>query len=484
MPLTLNLSTSALAAPAHLARAHSQASQAMARLASGLRIQSARDDTAGLGISVRISAEASASQRISRGVNDGIGLIQTAEGGLREVGDKLQRARELAVQAANASLRPTDRAALAQAFQGLLQDIDKLAQSTQFNGIYPLIGQSVSTPVLGNTPLLTSLFPSSGESVTMASGIKPVAVIPAGAQNVLLGVDSFGMDDDIQLFTRDGRHVAGTPLNDVAWQANGVANAADMATKVLTTANGFFDGASYDASGLLDGASSYTSPQSTPPSAGMSSTAAGMTVTYSGDGDRFDGSPNNSVVAPGRTFERVLVSQTTEPLILMVVGSGSFEATASWSAMPSPNPGPPAGTVDKRTGPTEIVVGASVHSTMQTVTIEQTPAELTALGLDSSVLDTAAAAYAALTSLDAALEQVSAHRATLAGKSGRLERVIETVGVQFESARASMARITDADYAVESSELARARVLADASRAMLAQSKVSAELALSLLRDG
>lgn len=481
MPLTLNLSTSALASPTQLARAHGQAAQAMARMSSGLRIQSARDDAAGLGISVRIRSEATALQRISSGVNDGIGLIQTAEGGLRDVTDKLQRARELAVQAASASLKPTDRAALNEAYRGLLHDIDKLANSTHFNGIYPLIGQTVSTPTLGNTPSITSLFPSSGSSVAMTSGIKPVAFIPTGAVDIELQVDALGLDDDVQLFSRDGRHLAGTPLNDASWMTNGVANASDMTTKVLTPANGFAVGASYDASALLDGSSSYTNPLSTPPGTGLTSNVAGMTITYSGDGDRFDGTPNDGVVAPGSTTERLHVDQTTEPLILMVVGNGSFWAKASWSAMPSPNPSPPAGAVDRRTGPTEIVVGAAVRSAMQTVTIEQTPAELTALGLHSSGLDTLGAASAALTALDAALEQVSTHRATLAGKAGRFEQLIQTLGTQSESAQTATSRITDADYAIESAELARAKVLADASRAMLAQSKVSAELALSLL---
>lgn len=467
---TISLGAAAWTAPRQLHRAQAELSTSVARLSSGMRINEARDDAAGLGISVRLGSEARASRQVTRGVNDGIGLVQTAEAALGDVASKVQRARELAVQAASGHLLPGDRAALAQEYAGLMRDIDDLARSTRIFGIYPLVG-----PVAGSTPHITDIFPSSGSSMLAASGIKPVAYVPAGARNVQLDIDSFGRDDDIQIFTRDGRHLVGTPLGDVTWAANGVTSAASMQTKVLTSASGFDPGATYSAAGLLDGSTAYANPASSPPTSGITGSYGGMNFVYSGDGDRHDGTPNDGSVAPGSTLERVRIDQVTEPLIMMVVGSGQFNARASWSSMPGKEDLP-------RTGPTEIVVNASVHASMETVTVPQTPADLSSLGLTHTSLSTQETSAAALSALDAALETVSGHRATMAGVANRFERVSETLATQSEQASSAQSRILDADYAAESAAMTRSKVLADASRAMLAQANSSAETALSLLR--
>ena len=473
MPLTLNPGASALAAPRHLHRAQTELATTMARLSSGLRINSARDDAAGLGISLRLGTQAAASRQVTQGVNDGIGLVQTADGALTQVANKLQRARELAVQAASGQLLPSDRAALAQEYAGILQDLDNLATGTAIFGIHPLIG-----PVAGNTPHVQDVFPSSGATlIGVTSGLKPMAYLPTGARDVVLEIDSLNYDDDIQVFTRDGRHLAGTPLGDSTWTDNAVTTPSEMKSKVFTRENGFQPTATYDASGLLDGSASYTNPASNPPTAGLTGTTNGMTITYSGDGDRHDGTPNNGLVSPGQTGERILIDEVKEPLIVMVAGGGSFNANASWSSMPSRvnQPG---------VGPTEIVVNAPVHGQVEKVTVQQTPADLVSLGLVGTSLATSSASSSALSALDAALDQVSAHRATLAGVASRLERVADTLGMAREQAQAAQSRIADAAYAAETAALARSRILADSSRAMLAQANSSAEVALSLLRTG
>lgn len=472
MTLTINLGAAAWAAPRHLHRAQAELSTSLARLSSGLRIQGARDDAAGLGISVRLGSEAAAARQVTRGVNDGIGLVQAAESALGEVASKIQRAREVAVQAANGSLLASDRNALAQEYAGLLKDIDKLAHSTRIFGIHPLIG-----PVAGETPHITDIFPSSGSQVFLSSGIKPVAYVPAGARNVTLEVDCLGLDDDIQLFTREGRHLVGTPLGDATWSANGVATATDMQSKVFTPSAGFQPTAAYDASSLIDGSTAFANPASNPPSSGLSGTVGGMSIVFSGDGDRHDGTPNNGVVPVGMRLERVNIDQVTEPVIMMVVGRGSFNARASWSSMPGKDSLP-------QTGPIEVVVNAPVRGSMEKVTVPQTPADLAALGLEGSRLSTPETSAAALTALDAALEQVSGHRATLASLANRFERVVSTLDTQHEQATVARSRIADADYAAETAAMARSKILAESSRAMLAQANSSAEVALSLLGTG
>ncbi len=105
------------------------------RLASGLRVASGADDPAGLGISERMRATIRSLEQAGRNGQDGIGLVQTAEGALNEVNSNLVRMRELAIQAANGTLNSGDRVALNLEFQGLISEIDRIADTTDFNGI-------------------------------------------------------------------------------------------------------------------------------------------------------------------------------------------------------------------------------------------------------------------------------------------------------------------------------------------------------------
>lgn len=105
------------------------------RLSSGLRIRSASDDAAGLAVSERLRSQVRSISQAQRNGNDGVSLLQTAEGALTEIGDALIRMRELAVQAANGTLGTTDRAALDTEFDHLRSEIDRLAAATEFDGI-------------------------------------------------------------------------------------------------------------------------------------------------------------------------------------------------------------------------------------------------------------------------------------------------------------------------------------------------------------
>ncbi|WP_276309745.1 hypothetical protein [Brenneria salicis] len=163
----------------------SSLSQAIERLSSGMRINSAKDDAAGQAIANRMTANLNANDVIARGLNDGIGLIQTAEGGLDEINNLVQRSRVLAVQAANGMLSDADRTNLNAEYLQLRDEIDRIAYSTNAFGKHPLapsIQREVS-PNLGNTPPLSEKFPTSGTSRSFISGTVSLAYIPAGAKN-------------------------------------------------------------------------------------------------------------------------------------------------------------------------------------------------------------------------------------------------------------------------------------------------------------
>src|ERR1043165_3461379 len=140
MTQVINTNVLSLNAQRNLSTSGSSLATALQRLSSGLRINSAKDDAAGLAIAERFTTQIRGLNQAARNANDGISLSQTAEGALASISDNLQRMRELAVQSANATNSASDRAALQQEVAQLKAEIDRVASQTQFNGIYLLDG--------------------------------------------------------------------------------------------------------------------------------------------------------------------------------------------------------------------------------------------------------------------------------------------------------------------------------------------------------
>jgi flagellin len=146
MPQTINTNLSSLNAQRNLTTSQMSLATSMQRLSSGLRVNSAKDDAAGLAIADRMNAQIRGMNVAMRNANDGISLAQTAEGALATVTDALQRMRELAVQAQNGSNGTTDRANLDTEYQQLSQEITRIASQTKFNGT-AIVGASAGTQV-------------------------------------------------------------------------------------------------------------------------------------------------------------------------------------------------------------------------------------------------------------------------------------------------------------------------------------------------
>ena len=134
MPVVINTNVLSLNAQRNLSRSDSTLQTALQRLSSGLRINSAKDDAAGLAIANRFTTQIRGLNQAVRNANDGISLAQTAESALDELTNNLQRIRELAVQAANSTNSASDRAALDQEVQQRLAEVNRIASQTSFNG--------------------------------------------------------------------------------------------------------------------------------------------------------------------------------------------------------------------------------------------------------------------------------------------------------------------------------------------------------------
>ena len=137
---TINTNVMSLNAQRNLAQSSGSLATSMQRLSSGLRVNSAKDDAAGLAIAERMNAQVKGMKVAIRNANDGISLAQTAEGALAKIGDNLQRMRELAVQAANDTNGATDRAALDKEYKALASENGRVITSTEFNGQKLLTG--------------------------------------------------------------------------------------------------------------------------------------------------------------------------------------------------------------------------------------------------------------------------------------------------------------------------------------------------------
>jgi flagellin len=142
MPQTINTNVNSLTAQRNLSTSQSSLATSMQRLSSGLRVNSARDDAAGLAIAERMNAQVRGMNVAIRNANDAISLSQTAEGAIGKVGEMLQRMRELAVQSANATNNDDDRLNLDAEYQQLALEIDRTLTSTKFNGLAILAGDA------------------------------------------------------------------------------------------------------------------------------------------------------------------------------------------------------------------------------------------------------------------------------------------------------------------------------------------------------
>ncbi|MBL8738350.1 MAG: flagellin FliC [Planctomycetes bacterium] len=176
MALTVNTNLASIQAQRSLSRLTDQLGQSFRRLSTGLRIASAADDAAGLAISERLRAQVRSLDQARRNANDGISMVQTAEGALDESGNLLIRLRELAVQASNGSVSAADRDTLQQEFGDLVDEIDRIAQSTEFNDIKLLDGSQAAV--------------SFHVGIGTTAGVDTLSVSLDSARSADLGIDT------------------------------------------------------------------------------------------------------------------------------------------------------------------------------------------------------------------------------------------------------------------------------------------------------
>jgi flagellin len=193
MALTVRTNLSAMSAYNTLSRTQNSLSGTLGRISSGLRVNSAADDAAGLGVATKLNSQATSMEQAMRNANDGISIIQTAEGATNEVTNILNRMRELAVQSSSETLADSERAYINEEFDQLNQELDRIASVTEFNGVQLADGSTttIAAQVGINNATTSRISISLGDLRATVLGVGTLDLSTStGAQSALDSIDS------------------------------------------------------------------------------------------------------------------------------------------------------------------------------------------------------------------------------------------------------------------------------------------------------
>ena len=391
---------------------------AMERLSTGTRVNSASDDAAGLAIGSKMTSQINGLTQASRNANDAISLLQTADGAAIEIGDMLQRMRELAVQAANGTNDTNDIANLNKEFAALATEIDRVADDTEFNGLAVLkgdltndrldfvVGKDAADTVRVNFAdfNLTNGAASSTETLGTAT-----EALGKGSATANIAVDLGGT-----IYLSDGTTQISVDIDDVR---NTAASASLNVTDVTHT-----------------------------------QLAAALEVK-----------------AAANTSFKVSVSATTSTLVFTEKageGAGVVKMVYTGSSGTGGSGAKTATFSGGVAGTTGGVMAADLSAYKST-------ASGSAKDVDSSTT---------LAEIDAAILGVAQARADFGASINSLEHTLDNLSVGIQNTSAARSAIMDADYAAETTELARTQIISQAATAMLSQANQQAQSVLALLK--
>jgi len=425
--MRINHNISALNTYNKLTANNAATSSSLEKLSSGLRINKAGDDAAGLAISEKMRGQIRGLDQASANASDGISLVNTAEGALNETHSILQRMRELAVQSSNDTNTDADRDEIQKEVEQLSDEIDRIAATTQFN-TKNLLDGSMGKKVTATQNVYTndSLRASGALGTGITSGTTLLELTNKDGKN--LGIES---GDTITIsYVKDGTTVTSTGL-----AVTDAITFGDLATGI----------------GSAAGTSGATVAYGT--------VSGGTGTTFTADVAGFDGAIHGLTITV-KDSDGAIKSTATDAL------SAFTETTAAADAR----------TTD---GQATFQIGANTNQSMQ-VSIENMSAS--ALGIESVDVDTQANAETAIKAIDEAITKVSAERSKLGAIQNRLDHTINNVGASSENLTSAESRIRDVDMAAEMMEFTKNNILSQAAQSMLAQANQQPQNVLQLLQ--
>jgi len=428
----INTNTASMIARDAIQRNDRAMSTAMERLSTGSRINSAKDDAAGMAISDRMGAQISGLNMAVRNANDAISMLQTAEGATKEISNMLGRMRELAVQSASGTYSDADRASLDLEFGALMDEITRIAENTEWNGNKILAGNVLATT----------------DPTAEASYTKTIQLGASSGQAMSISLNSWqpkvALDTDMTAASGTGANGADPATGSVqevtfSALANGdsytLAGITVVATGVVTAA----DQETYFAA-LADGEVEASQVFGT--NATGTGTFTGFDTATGTGGDSKVNFTNTGQTNASKTIAVTTIAGTNSPTVAAPTGG-------------SENPG--------AYGSGALFFGAA--------------------GSENRINITAATnSSQAIIELDRAINGAAAERAKYGAYMSRLQHASDNLSNVATNTAASRSQIADADYATETTELARTQIISQASTAMLAQANQVKQTVLALLQ--
>lgn len=513
MSLVLNTNIASLNSQRSLNGAQKSLAKSMERLSSGLRINSASDDAAGLGIASRMSTQINGLNMASRNANDGISLASTTESALNEVTNNLQRIRELAVQAGNASNSAADRAAIDKEVQQRLAEIDRTAQQTSFNGQRVLdgsfgvasfqvganVGETVSVGL--NTSMRTNTLGRLADFVGAAvySNSSSVGQQGAGVTSSAIGSGAVQITVGTGAAVAVGPSYAGTTAQgqtassaySKAVAINSAAISGLTATADTTAQVAWADIAANSGYSLtLNGVTVYSASNAAITGNDFV-TQVNALYNTTGVTASFDG-PNNAMTLKSASGGDITLVQTAAT----TVGTGLKSSVAATGVVN--NTGNAANVMTTAAAGTAITqtYRGSLHLTSgDNITVAGAGAtgalslgyaaaaySVGTNGLSNQSVTTQANAATTISAVDAALTTVNTFRGTLGAMQTRFESVVASTDSFAENLTAARSRVQDTDFAAETAKMTAANVLQQAGVSVLAQANSSQQAILKLLQ--
>lgn len=462
------------------------------KLSSGFRINRAGDDAAGLAISEKMRGQIRGLTQASRNAQDGISLIQTAEGALNETHAILQRMRELAVQSATDTNTDDDRIEIQKEINQLSEEITRISTDTEFNTMKLLDGtyngkifhiganenQSVGIQILdmSSAELKVGDLAIEGTDIakvgtaTLAGGVDAVEAVDAvdgAAASLVLG--------DLTI-TAVAEGSAGNAISVVFEEGTGTDTVAAVSGNAITVTIG--TGSGQNASDVVAGAiNAVASGLVTASGSGTDTVTEATAQNLAGGVTAVDAveaveEVKASVVLNGITFTAEATGASGNALSINIEAGDAFSAVETGGVITVTLAANTNGEITRTVD--ELVAGFNDAGLGVTAVFEDTEAK----GIDVS---TQVAANEAITTIDDAIVQVSAERSKLGAIQNRLEHTIKNLDTSAENLQASESRIRDVDMAKEIMEFTKQNILQQAATAMLAQANMAPQSVLQLL---
>jgi flagellin len=428
------------------------ASKSMQKLSSGLRINTAGDDAAGLAISEKMRGQIRGLDQASSNAQDGISLMQTAEGALNETTSILQRMRELSVQGANDTLNSNDRGQIQKEIDQLTSEIDRIGDTTEFNTKKLLNGgANVSGTITGADAASLSIVGGTGDT-TVGTTVKFTDATLATAASDGAGAAQVGNS----LAAASTITINGTSFSFALGETNqnvldtinkaGVGVTASLNANTFTiTADSVGSASKIEIAGVTGDFTGIASATGT--DATVTFAAAGGATQYSANG-------NTITIQDG-------AAKGLELNVNKAITGGVADATVDTN-----------GTLSLQIGANEA----------QTINVGIGDMRSAALGVSGIKVTDSKTATKAITTIQTAIDKVSTERSKLGAVTNRLEHTIANLGTSSENMTSAESRIRDVNMAKEMSTFSKNNILAQAAQAMLAQANQQPQQVLQLLR--